>query len=631
MGADALVDAGIFQAGSLLSFVHPLVREVVYGELGLHERARRHGQAARVLADAGVDPQRVAVQLLASEPRSDPWVVDRLREAANEAFAQGAVAAGADLCERALREPPAEGNRRGLLIQLGRAELGAGRAAAVQRLREAVKLSLETHDRARALLDLGRTLYVVGEPHEAGEALERGLRELAEATPEAADRSLFAELQSAWLGVARTEMPLRARATELLHELAARPAHPKSYGERALLAQLAGQLTFEGEPRERALELAAIAVSDGQLIREETSEGTSWVAAAGALGWGDDFDAYEELLHLAMEDARRRGSVIGFAAASYGYSFSHYYRGMLSDAIADAQQAIAAERDGWRHHLPAARAQLAWALIDRGQLDAAAGQLELAPRDASWERSSSQALVLEAWARLHLARGEHAQALEAALAAGQVTAQARIPNPSLVPWRSRAAVAAARLGRHEQSEQLLDEGLALAQRFGAPRPIGIVLTAAGIARGARGIDALEQAVEVLARSPARLEHARALVLLGSALRRQGKRKAARVILHAGLDALVSGEATVLEQHARSELATAGARPRRRSRDGIDALTPAERRVAELAAQEMSNREIAQALFVSLRTVETHLTHTYQKLDIDSRAQLTAILTATPNR
>jgi DNA-binding CsgD family transcriptional regulator len=621
--ADALVHAGILRAGAPLSFVHPLVREVVYGSLPMHERAHRHRQAARLLAQGGADPGRVATQLLASQPGGDPWVVESLRIAAQGAIAQGAPSPAADLLERALREPPVEHERPRLLAELGRVELAAGRGGAVEHLCQAAELSLDPHERARTLFGLGGALYVIGEPREAAEVLERGLRELALAGAE--DRSLAAQLQAGWLGVARTEMPLRARAAELLHELAARPPRAESYGERALLAQVAGQLTFEGEPCERPLELARMALGEGELIRQETSDGTAWIAAMGALGWGDDFDAFDRLQELAMEDARRRGSVVGFASASYGYSFSHYYRGMLSDAIADTQFAISAEREGWRQFLPSARAQLAWALVERGELDAAAAQLELARRDTSWEGSSQQALVLEAQARVHLARSEYEQALQAALAAGEVAIAAVIPNPSIVPWRARAALAAAGLGRHEQARQLVGEGLRLARRFGAPRAIGMALTTLGIVRGADGSDALEEAVDVLASSPARLEHARALVHLGRALRRQGRLKAAAEILQAGLRASIACQALVLEQVARGELAAAGARPRRRPPSGVEALTPAELRVVELAAREMSNREIAQALFVSLRTVETHLTHAYQKLDLTSRSALPTAL------
>jgi ATP/maltotriose-dependent transcriptional regulator MalT len=427
------------------------------------------------------------------------------------------------------------------------------------------------------------------------------------------------------VNVARIEAPLRARASEVLHEIAKRPPTGETYGERALLAEVAGQLTFESEPRERSLELARLALADGELLREESSDGMAWVAAMGALGWGDDFEGYEALQRQAIEDARRRGSVIGFATASYGYSFSHYYRGMLSDAIADAQQAIASERDGWRQFLPASRAQLAWALIDRGELDEAMAELHRARSDASWPRSSMQALVLEAQARVHLARAQPEPALRLALDAGHVFEQALIANPSIVPWRSRAAIAAFQLGERDRAQQLLEEELALAQRFGAPRPIGVALIATGIIQGKDGVEALEHAVQALAASPAQLEHARALVHLGAALRRRGHRKDARVTLRSGLQRCERFGAWLLAQRARTELTAAGGRIRRSAESGAASLTPAELRVATLAAEGLSNRDIAQALFVSLRTVETHLTHAYQKLDLDSRAKLATAL------
>lgn len=556
--------------------------------------------------------------------------MERLREAARAALAAGAPSSAAELLGRALREPPPAEERAALLVELGRAEAAAGDAGAPERLREAVTLTAEPGLRAERLRDLGQLLYLTGQPAEAASAFERGLADLAQAGDP--DPSLRAELQAGWLTVARIVVPLRARAAELMHEIAERPPDPDTYGERALLAQLAGQLTFEGEPRERALELARLALGDGDLIRAETSDGLSWVAAMGALGWGDDFEAYEAAQEIALEDARRRGSVIGFATASYGNSFSNYYRGRLLDAIADAQQAIAAEREGWQHFLPAARAQLAWALIERGELDAAAAELRRARDDATWERSSMQALVLEAEARVHLARGHPDRALEAALEAGRVFDEAGILNPSIRPWRAGAAVAAAQLGERERAEELIADGLERARRYGAPRPIGVALVALGLVRGdGSGLESLEEAVGVLAASPARIEHARALVLHGAALRRARRVAPARDVLRRGLDQCADLGALALERLAAGELRAAGARLRRRRISGAEALTPSELRVAELAARCMSNREVAEALFVSLRTVETHLTHVYRKLEIDSRSGLAAALGRSASR
>jgi DNA-binding CsgD family transcriptional regulator len=620
--ADMLAGRGILERAPTLGFVHALVREVIYEALPLHERSLRHGEAARLLAAGGASPERVAAQLLVSEPAGDQWAVQRLREAAGAALAAGAPATAADLLARALREPPDPAKRFGHLMELGRAELAAGLPGAGEHLRRAVEVSSQPLERAHALLDLGRALFLAGRLPEAAESFDRGLREAGDH-----DASLTALLQAAWLTVARTELPLRERATALLQAIAEEPPSVSSYGERALLAQVAGQLTFEGQQRERSLELARIAVGEGELIDQETSDGTAWLAAAGALGWGGDFDGFDRLHEHALANARRRGSAIGFASASYGLSFTRYYRGMLSAAIADAEQAIAAESEGWRHFLTAARAQLAWALIDQAQLDAASAALVRARSDPGFEQSTMKALVLEAEARIHLARGDGKRALQAALEAGQVARQALVPNPSLSPWRSRAAIAATLLEDRELAEQLLSEELTLARQFGAPHPIGVALMHSGLAHGEQGIDQLEDAVAVLAPSPARLEHARALVHLGAAHRRRGKITAARETLQAGLDASAACEATALERYARAELAAAGLRPRTKRLRGADALTPSERRVADLAISGMSNREIAQALFVSLRTVETHLTHSYQKLDINKREQLGAALSS----
>ncbi len=139
--------------------------------------------------------------------------------------------------------------------------------------------------------------------------------------------------------------------------------------------------------------------------------------------------------------------------------------------------------------------------------------------------------------------------------------------------------------------------------------------------GGRGIELIRESVETLDGSGARLEHARSLVELGAAIRRSGRRSQAREPLHVGMElAHRCGAAPVVER-AREELLATGARPRRIMRSGIDALTPSELRVARMAAEGVANREIAEALFVTARTVEGHLTNAFQKLDINSRHEL----------
>ncbi len=198
-------------------------------------------------------------------------------------------------------------------------------------------------------------------------------------------------------------------------------------------------------------------------------------------------------------------------------------------------------------------------------------------------------------------------------------------------WRSDAALAHAALGEHQQARRLAAEELELAEEFGAPRALGVALRAAGLVSGGEaGVAQLNRATEVLARSPARLEQARALTDFGAALRRAGRRADAREPLRHGLELAVRCGATVLAQRAGDELNAAGARRHNIVLTGVDALTPSERRVARLAGDGLSNPQIAQALYLTRRTVETHLTHAYQKLRISSRDQLPTILANHPS-
>ena len=199
-------------------------------------------------------------------------------------------------------------------------------------------------------------------------------------------------------------------------------------------------------------------------------------------------------------------------------------------------------------------------------------------------------------------------------------------NPAMFPWRSAAALSLAELGREQEARALADDELARARSFGAPRAIGIALRArALVGPAAARSAALAEALAVLEDSPARLEHARVLVDIGATLRAAGQRSAAREPLLDGLTRAARCGARALERRARSELAAIGVRPRGVDRAGPDSLTASERRVAEMAAQGGTNREIAQTLFVTEKTVETHLGRAFRKLDITSRRQLPDVL------
>jgi DNA-binding CsgD family transcriptional regulator len=182
------------------------------------------------------------------------------------------------------------------------------------------------------------------------------------------------------------------------------------------------------------------------------------------------------------------------------------------------------------------------------------------------------------------------------------------------------------MGDDERAKELVTEELALARGVGVPRAIGVTLRAAGLITGGEdGVEQLRESVESLAGSPSRLERARSIVALGGALRRAGSRAEARGILEEGLALATDCSATALIEEANAELETLGARPRSMMLTGVESLTASERRVAGMAARGMTNPQIAQALFVTRATVESHLHRSYQKLDITSRTQLVEAL------
>ena len=200
--------------------------------------------------------------------------------------------------------------------------------------------------------------------------------------------------------------------------------------------------------------------------------------------------------------------------------------------------------------------------------------------------------------------------------------RSRSPRPAgALPWRSLKALALDGLGRRDDACALLEDELAAAQHWGAPGAVARALRLLGTVRRKDGHELLREAIAVAETSPARLEHAKALVALGSALRRAGQRSESREPLRRGFELASRCGASGLADRARTELYSAGGRPRREALSGPESLTPSERRVAELAADGHSNRDIAQTLYVTPKTVEVHLTSIYRKLGIGKRAAL----------
>jgi DNA-binding CsgD family transcriptional regulator len=268
-------------------------------------------------------------------------------------------------------------------------------------------------------------------------------------------------------------------------------------------------------------------------------------------------------------------------------------------------------------------APLADVLVERGEVDEAQHWVALTGLESDWPEVFGFSFLLDSLARLRLAQGRVTEALLLARECGRRQRAWGIRNPGFLAWHSTLAAALAATGRTEEALDACDEQADLARRFGVAREHGMALLALGRITG--DVDTLRAAVDALAPSPARLEHARALVALGGAL----PDRDAREPLRAALALAGRCGATMLAAQARDLLVAAGARPRRAALTGAAALTAAQERVARLAAGGLGNREIAERLFVTEKTVEGHLGAAYRKLGIGSRSQLEAALAPPP--
>jgi DNA-binding CsgD family transcriptional regulator len=284
-------------------------------------------------------------------------------------------------------------------------------------------------------------------------------------------------------------------------------------------------------------------------------------------------------------------------------------------------------RESWSMGHPATTAGLVTVLLDRGAPAEAEAVLTTAGFAGSAEPGLdlyTGAMLLHARGRLHLALGATAAAVADLRACGRRLDAHGEPNPALIPWRSALAIG---LGGRE-GEALADDELRIARRYGAPRAIGIALRARALLHPepAGRAPGLREAAAILAGSPARLEHARALADLGEALLGAGTREAAREALHDAYELAHRCGAAAVAAQAAAALRVAGARPRRPFRRGPQSLTARERRVCELARDGLTNRAIAELLVVTVSTVEYHLAAAYRKLGIASRRELAAALT-----
>lgn len=602
------------------AFAHPLVHAVVLDDLAAPERSDWHRRAAKVLRESGGHTDEVAAQLMNTEPAADAEAVATLAQSAEAALAGGAPEAATGLLERALAEPPEPDAVAGLQRLRGRALLRARGAEGLDGLRAGLDATSEPGGRAEAALELARALEGLSRNVEATEVYEAALRD--------ADEAHARDLEAGLVVAAAQHLSTLPRGLEALGAALQRPERDDA-ADTIVKAVVALATTAAGSPE--GIGMAEAVLARGHLLEAEPSIAIG--LALAPLVWGDRLDAAVAVWDEVVDRAVARSQPLRLA---YGLCFrgaAHLAAGRLADAEADERAALDVPQEMWiAENVPVdMHAFLGEIMLERGGPEAPGPELEhLGPAEGLPDYQGINTALL-ARGRIRFAQGRTAEAAEDLLELGRRCDAWTLRNPACYPWRSAAALALHRADA-ERARELIGEELELARAFGAPRPLGVALRAAGLVQtGADAVPLLEEAVDVLAGSQSRLEHARALVDLGAAHRRSGQREAARTRLAAGLDGAVVCGAAPLAAYARAELTLAGARPRRDRVTGRDALTPSELRVVRIAVEGRSNREIAEQLWVTQKTVETHLSRAYRKLGIKARSELEAALAeALPN-
>jgi DNA-binding CsgD family transcriptional regulator len=618
----SLLSAGVVQPGTAARFAHPILRAAIYGDLSPAERERMHHATARILRERGASASQIAAHVMLTEPAADPVALALLREAARDALALGDATRAAVLLARALDEPPAPTDRPALLLELGQARARAGSPDAVAPLTEVVEHSEDAEAIAAAAIELSGMLFYAGRGREGAAILRRAQQRLPAGAP------AREQLEVALLGASYSSVSARREADAEIANLRDPGGPARGSLQATTLATLALDEVMYLRSASTAIDLAQRALAAGVPI--EPHRGENWVLAAlYALMFSDHLDVAQSVADEILTRARERGAAVTVVAISAFRAFVGLRRGALAAAQADAQVVteLAPELLGAEFLVTAVTTAVLVGLERDETPDALRGVIDRAGVRFDPEFTPS-AELLYASGVLCAAAGNHQAAIEELRSSALDHPVLGGENPAVVPWRSTAALSLAQLGRAEEARALAAEEVRRAQLFGAPRAIGVALRAQALVGPAedrrRG---LEAARDVLAASPARLEHARVLLDLGATLRAAGQRTDAREPLLEGLALAARCDATVQERRAKTELAAIGVRPRRAERRGVDSLTPSELRVAELAAAGGTNREIAQTLFVTEKTVETHLGRAFRKLDIASRRKLPDVLTS----
>ncbi len=614
--ADRLADQNLLAPSRPLRFAHPVLLAAVRDSLAIGERNERHRHAADLFLRDG-DTRRAAAHLLEVEPAGDGAVVDTLMAAVGQAVAEGAVAHAARLLERALAEPPPSDQRALLLGLLGKAKFQSHGAGAPETLLAAAEVATDSHERAELFAYAGYSQIF-----ETGSGVAEVARRIDANPPTTREGRLRVDGMLGTMTRLTGALPYRPSTPELIAR--AEPLSGATIAEREFIA--ATVVAADWDVALPAARLADLALR-GLAHPETPDSGAVFNGGHVVVGAPHEILAGIDDYLAACEQG---GLLASGAACLQARAGAYYMLGRLREAEADAR--LLWERSAYEKSFvwAGALSLLLMVLAARGLIDEGRDLIE---RHSPFPQGE---LVYEGLkygtALIALEAGDPAAAMSALLAYEAMLEQRGLRDAPALPISHLTALVEAlvRSGQPERALGFAEKELAVARAREAPGRIGFALRCVGLARGgAEGRALIEEGIELLEASPERAHLARGLLDLGRALRHEGRPTEAREPLRRALELAGQCGAELVADGAFDELRATGAKPRRRALSGPDSLTASEARVARLAAEGRTNREIAQALYVSAKTVETHLGHIYAKLDIKGRGELAAGLAAQP--
>lgn len=603
---EGAINSGLVARGTRARLVHPVVSDAMYGSMSHAQRDEFHWRAANLTPRVDDPPDKAAAHLLRCEPRGSASAVAILMAAAGRSRRVGDHAQWVTYLRRAVDEGAVERDRGLLLVELGRAELETATAGALEHLEAAMSLLDSPHAVVKARAVLATADVLAGRSVNAREGI------LSLLQPENIAMAVESEPELPWAAWTSFRFaPGSADVARQVQDLLMADDSPRS-ARRTGFGLAALDRYLRGDTRQAVESALATAASLGSDVRRYVEH-----SVFAQIGIGD-YAGADRTIVRSLAALTSRWSPIDRARMLSDAMWLDTRRGRPRSAVATADELLTLMPVEWAPQRALTQANLVAPLFDIGEAPAAR---DVVASLRSADHNSDT--LASAWFHFALAvesgaRNSHLESLAASLRCRDLLRSMDASAVSFVEWWRQAVPAARASGQHDLAEELDRQLVADAYASGHRRTLAIALHVGAF--GPEALDRLEHAVEVIDGTDHGLEEARIRLAFGVELRRRRFIASAREQLRTALDLAIRHGSSATEEAAFSELLASGARPRRPRTSGLESLTPRELQVLRAIGDGRSNSDIAEMMFISRRTVETHVSSILRKLSAESRAE-----------